>query len=131
MTVGPEATGERSAALATLAEDYWQALLAANPIYATALGDRRYDDRLDDPSPAAKARLREDASAFRVRVDARPGALTTDDRVTRDALLAQLDGDAAILEADLTAWTVDPMDGPQAIAIMRESLQPVADPGAG
>jgi uncharacterized protein (DUF885 family) len=132
VTVEPKAVEARSAALDALAEDYWQALLAANPMYATSLGDRRFDDRLDDPSPEAKDRLHGLTAAFRARADAiDPAGLTTDDRVTRDALLAQLQGDAALLEADLAAWAVDPMDGPQTIAITAELIQPIATPEQG
>ncbi len=132
MTVEPKAAEARSAALDALAEDYWQTLLAANPMYATALGDRRFDDRLDDPSPEAKERLRGLTTTLRARAVAiDPAGLTTDDRVTRDALLAQLDRDVALLDADLAAWAVDPIDGPQAYAITAESIQPIATPEQG
>ena len=132
VTVEPKAAEARSAALDALAEDYWQTLLAANPMYATALGDRRFDDRLDDPSPEAKERLRELTTTLRARAVAiDPAGLTTDDRVTRDALLAQIDSDVALLDADLAAWAVDPIDGPQAYAITAESIQPIATPEQG
>jgi uncharacterized protein (DUF885 family) len=38
-----------------LADRFWQWFLARQPIYATVLGDERYDDRLSDPSPAGRA----------------------------------------------------------------------------
>ncbi len=38
-----------------LADRFWQWFLARQPMYATVLGDERYDDRLADPSPEGRA----------------------------------------------------------------------------
>lgn len=38
-----------------LADRFWQWFLSRNPIYATVLGDERYDDRLPDPSAEGRA----------------------------------------------------------------------------
>ena len=64
--------------------------MAAQPVYATALGDRRFDDRLP-PNDAGRARC---ASAERLGDlvsragrDRSPRTLTPADRVTRDALV--------------------------------------------
>ncbi|MEO8625538.1 MAG: DUF885 domain-containing protein [Candidatus Limnocylindrales bacterium] len=38
-----------------LADRFWQWLLARSPIYATVLGDERYDDKLPDPSAEGRA----------------------------------------------------------------------------
>jgi uncharacterized protein (DUF885 family) len=38
-----------------LADRFWQWFLARQPIYATVLGDERYDDRLPDPSAEGRA----------------------------------------------------------------------------
>ncbi|HYI21801.1 MAG TPA: DUF885 domain-containing protein [Candidatus Limnocylindrales bacterium] len=38
-----------------LADRFWQWFLARQPIYATVLGDDRYDDRLPDPSAQGRA----------------------------------------------------------------------------
>ena len=46
-------TDEPSARLATLAARYWEATLAFSPNLATYLGDRRFDDRLNDRSEPA------------------------------------------------------------------------------
>src|SRR5258706_329914 len=45
-----------SAELAKLCDDYWQGHLRFNPEDATAIGDRRYDDRLEDNSAAGIAK---------------------------------------------------------------------------
>lgn len=36
------------------ADRFWEYFLARQPVYATVLGDHRYDDRLDDPGPAGR-----------------------------------------------------------------------------
>ena len=41
-----------------LADRFWEALLELNPTTATVYGDERYDDRLEDPSPAGRAKTR-------------------------------------------------------------------------
>jgi uncharacterized protein (DUF885 family) len=38
-----------------LADRFWQWFLSRQPIYATVLGDERYDDRLPDPSAEGRA----------------------------------------------------------------------------
>jgi hypothetical protein len=42
-----------------IATRFWEGFLERQPIYASMLGDRRYDDRLSDPGPAGRARDRE------------------------------------------------------------------------
>src|SRR6185369_5141655 len=45
--------------LRSLADRYWDGYLAAYPTWATVIGDRRFDDRLEDVSPdAIAARIR-------------------------------------------------------------------------
>ena len=41
-----------------LADRFWEAILDLNPTTATVYGDDRYDDRLEDPSPAGRAKAR-------------------------------------------------------------------------
>ncbi|HEU5310242.1 MAG TPA: hypothetical protein VFV24_02210, partial [Candidatus Eisenbacteria bacterium] len=47
MTAAPSGSQE----LAKVCEEYWQSYLVTNPTSATSLGDKRYDDRLDDNTP--------------------------------------------------------------------------------
>ena len=42
--------------LARLCDEYWQGHLKAHPVAATTIGDRRYDDRLEDITPAGLAK---------------------------------------------------------------------------
>jgi uncharacterized protein (DUF885 family) len=117
------------ARLATLADEYWQDALRAFPTVATSIGDRRYDALLDDPSPEAIRTYRSRLAGSRRQVQAvDPSGLSEIDRVTRSALLAQIDSDDALLGSELTAWAVDPLDGPPVQAFALESFQIVATP---
>jgi uncharacterized protein (DUF885 family) len=115
--------------LAELADEYWQATLAFSPVSATSLGDRRFDDRIEDPSPEAIDAHRRRLAAFRKRAEAiDPGGLDGADAVTRSALVAQVASDIAGLETGLEEWTIDPLEGPQVSALDLEAIQPVSTP---
>ena len=106
-----------AAALADLAGRYWEAVLRHDPLAATALGDRRYDDRLPDPRPAARAAARSELAALAAESSAIPAAsLDEADRVTLSALVEGLAGDIARIDAGsvsgLDDWSVDPLEGP-------------------
>ncbi|HET7704362.1 MAG TPA: DUF885 domain-containing protein [Candidatus Limnocylindrales bacterium] len=118
-----------AARLATLAADYWEATLEAQPVWGTIVGDRRFDDRLDDPTPTGRA-------AHRARLEALlgdvgtvgPDGLVGEDRVTRSALLAQIESDLAADASGVDQWSVDPLEGPHIAALNLESIQPVDGP---
>ena len=113
--------------LAELADEYWQAYLTFNPVFATSIGDRRFDDRMDDPSPEAIDAQRRRLAAFGDRTEEiELGALDGAELVTRSALLAQIQSDVAALETGLEEWTVDPLEGPQVVALDLEAIQPVS-----
>jgi uncharacterized protein (DUF885 family) len=101
-------------ALAKLCTEYWDGYLAANPIEATSLGDRRFDAKLSDITPAGRSRERKRLQALRDRVEAVPFVtLSEADRVTRTMLAQAIADDLARIDCDLVAWLVDPLDGPQ------------------
>jgi uncharacterized protein (DUF885 family) len=104
-----------------LAADYWEAYLERHPVHATALGDRRFDDRLDDDSPAGRSAWTRRLDEFEARLTQLPadGA----DPVTRAALAETLRTDRAFLEADLGSFSVDPMDGIQVALLGIPSYQ--------
>jgi hypothetical protein len=51
MTVKPDEV------LSTLAREYWEARLAEEPLLATSIGDRRYDDLLRDITRQGRFRV--------------------------------------------------------------------------
>jgi uncharacterized protein (DUF885 family) len=82
----------------TLLDEHYRWLLSNAPTYATALGVRDFDDRIQDLSPEARQRQRREAEAFLARVDRIPAAgLAPADRVTRSILRRTL---AEAIEAD-------------------------------
>ncbi len=70
-----------------LADRFWQWFLSRQPLYATVMGDERYDDRLPDPTDAGRA---EEVTALKGfladanRIDRQP--LEQEDAITLDML---------------------------------------------
>ncbi|QDP77736.1 DUF885 domain-containing protein [Nocardia otitidiscaviarum] len=77
--------------LIELADRFWDAFLESSPSEATLLGDRRFDDRIEDLSAAADARLLGTWQELLGAVDALdPGRLSDTDRITRSLLRTEL-----------------------------------------
>jgi len=115
-----------------LATDYWDLALAADPVNATAIGERRYDDRLRDTSPGALDKL---ATAYRAILDRAermdPGSLAPANRITLACLRFQLRSELARLGSGLQTWTVDPLGGPQVDLMNIPAIQTLAGPESG
>ena len=100
--------------LAKLSEDYWQGSLQAYPTMATSVGDTRYDDKLTDISPAGIAREKRRVQRVLDRARAIPEAgLAPQDRLTRTALITELESQLAYTSCGFHEWVVDPLGGPQ------------------
>ncbi len=131
-TSSPIPGGAAAAELARLADEAWDAALAANPIGATSIGDRRFDDRLEDISPGAVPAERRRLTALLERIRSVPAdALDGRDSVTREALLAFVRMDLDVRKADLGRWAVDPLEGPQVLFLNVASFQPLETPDDG
>ena len=115
-------TAAEPTTLDQLADDFWDECLEHHPTFATAIGDRRFDDRLEDESP-------ETLDAWRGRLDAfdrRLAELGEDaDPVTRAALEDALVVERFVMDADLAAFNIDPMNGPQVDLLNIPSFQPI------
>jgi uncharacterized protein (DUF885 family) len=104
-----------SADLRAVADEYWEAKLEASPLYASFLGDHRYDDRADDLSVGAENRLRARWAELRDRVNAVPGeSLDDGDRVTRDLLAEELADSIRSIDHRLIELASDQMQGAHA-----------------
>jgi uncharacterized protein (DUF885 family) len=100
-----------------LADRFWEAILAEEPTTATMYGDERHGDRLEDPSPAGRARRRtlyRTTQAEAAAID--PADQPLEDRITLDMIrvvcelgLVQDEQRTDLLRA------VDQMAGPQTI----------------
>jgi uncharacterized protein (DUF885 family) len=114
LTSPAEGRATPSSDLAKLADEYWQGSLEAYPTMATSVGDKRYDDRLEDISPAGRAKDRKRLEGVLARVRAIPEAgLSTQDRLTRTALLTEVENGLAYTSCGFEQWVVDPLGGPQ------------------
>jgi len=119
-------------ALAALAAEYWEEQLRTHPLMATDIGDRRFDDRLGDHSPAGREREKTELTAMRARVAAVPAAaLSSGDRATRTLLLGEIDAGLALKSCELDDWSVDARDGTQVEFLRLPELQPTRTPAEG
>jgi uncharacterized protein (DUF885 family) len=113
-----------------LADRFWDDILELNPTTATVYGDERYNDRLEDPSPAGRARTR----ALMVRTKAAaeaisPDGLPVEDRITRDMLIVI--ADQSIEQHDQGVHrlgVVDQIGGPQTLLPQVCQFQPADTP---
>ena len=113
-----------------LADRFWEAVLELNPTTATFYGDERFASRLEDPSPAGRAKARELMERTAAEAAAIPvEGLPTEDRITRDML--QVIGELAVEEDDQGLYqlrVVDQMGGPQQLLPQLTAFQPVDTP---
>jgi uncharacterized protein (DUF885 family) len=98
-------------ALDRLAADAWDTLLELNPLFATSLGDKRFDALLAPVAPAALAAGRARLSALLDRLDGLgdpgPGEASITASELRETLRNELSG----IDGGLWRWTVDPLEG--------------------
>jgi len=122
----PPPSVRAAGALDRLSEDYWQGVMEAAPTWATTLGDRRYDDRLGDNSPAGDAREHDRLVAVLERakkID--PDDLDAERRVTRGLLIEEVEGGLAQEQCAFQEWVVDPLNGPQVDLLTLGELIPI------
>jgi uncharacterized protein (DUF885 family) len=75
-----------------LADRFWDDILRLNPTTSTVYGDERFDDRLEDPSPAGRAETRRLMETTKAAAEAiSPDGLSVEDRITRDMLIVIAD----------------------------------------
>ncbi|MEX1287229.1 MAG: DUF885 domain-containing protein [Acidimicrobiia bacterium] len=102
--------------LAALGDEYWERYLADNPMFASILGDHRYDDRMGDFSAEAEDRRIAHLRSIADRAEAiDPDELDPADRVSLEVLHFSALGEIDVLESRLSDFTVNPASGIQAI----------------
>ncbi len=101
-----------SDALRQLTDRYWEARLEASPLFATYLGDHRFDDRVDDLSEAGAAAWRATILGFRAEAEALAGDdLDETDCVTRRLLIGEIDDAVRSIDLRLAELASDQMQG--------------------
>lgn len=109
------ATGVADPALQQLLRDHWAFVLVEQPVFATSLGVRVYDDRLPERSEAALRRRSEERRALLERLRAIDASgMNEEDRVTRSLLAGQLESSLATEVCAIERWNVGTQDNPLA-----------------
>lgn len=112
-----------------IADNYWEAAKRNDPVAATSLGDRRFDDKLADISVEHRTIIIEEYRTFLNQTESIDElGLSPSDRLTRSALIVELSSQIEYLEGGLDDWIVDPLRGPLVNFLNMESLQPVRTP---
>jgi uncharacterized protein (DUF885 family) len=125
-------TASASQALAALAERYWEWHLETSPRSATSIGDRRYDDRLADITPAGRERRYGAIETFlaELRTIGREN-LAGQDLITYLALEEELQDALDRRVCRLAEWRVDHRSGPQVSLLNLADIQRVETPADG
>jgi uncharacterized protein (DUF885 family) len=99
-------------ALNQIFQDYWEDNLAHDPEFASTLGDKRYNDQIDDYSVKAYNEGLARGEAFLLRLAAiDPAGLTGQEKISRDLLLRELTEDQEAAEFKPWEMPVNQMGG--------------------
>jgi len=83
----PASAQTASERLKALFDEQWENTLRESPVFATSLGDTRYNDKLSDEGLAAEARRLDTARVFLARLRAIPReSLSRADQINRDIM---------------------------------------------
>ena len=118
--------------LRELSDRFWDDYLASYPTWATVIGDRRFDDRLErvDPeSMAGRVAWLDGVVAAAERVDA--AELSPMERITRQMLVDEASSHAASIRTGVHEWTVDPLGGPTIALLDVVDYQTITTPEDG
>jgi uncharacterized protein (DUF885 family) len=99
-------------ALNDLFEEYWRARLEHDPEYASELGDKRYNDRIDDYSVKAENNWLEREYSFLMRlamID--PAGFTDQEKISRELLLRRFTDDEEGAQFKQWEMPLNQMDG--------------------
>jgi uncharacterized protein (DUF885 family) len=121
-----------ASALRALADEFWEGFLAHEPTWATIIGDRRFDDRVEDRSPEGIAAFETFLRAVAARAEAMdPASLGPRDRVTRRMLIDTTTGHADHLATGIHEWNLSPLAGPQVTFVDLADYQPIGSVAEG
>jgi uncharacterized protein (DUF885 family) len=100
------------AAVRRLAEDVWDAAMREAPSWATFIGDRRHETRLEERGPAARERRASEGKALLARVKKIPArGLQGEDAITHAVLRRVLAENLEVLDHHGWEWECNPLNG--------------------
>jgi uncharacterized protein (DUF885 family) len=95
-----------------LSQDFWDTMMSEAPMWATILGDHRFDSEVEDLSAEHEA---DNVARFQGFIDTARGIAPEDldhqDRITRHVLISEAEGIVGDLESRQAEYLVDPMLG--------------------
>lgn len=98
--------------LATCMEDYWEFFLRHNPLFATYIGDHRYDDKLEDASEESLAAEAVYYGNLLDEIRAIDRDLKGEDRLNTDLLTERLESHLRFYRFGTHFLPLNHMDGP-------------------
>ena len=98
-------------ALDRLAAEFWDTSMALNPLFATTLGDRRFDATVPPVAPQDVAAGRARYAALLDRLDALGEAPPGEPAITASELRETIRNELAGIDSGMFLWNVDPADG--------------------
>lgn len=118
--------------LSHLAEAYWDFLMRESPLWATFLGDRRFDSELPDLSAGHRERARDELQRLLEGVESLdPDKLSEPDRITRETLRSLLSNELGTHVCREELWDVNALDGAQAALAEIPALHALGTPEQG
>ena len=123
---------DASSGVDRLAARYWQAMLEADPLQATAVGERGHDHRLPDISVSGMAANIGRFEAIQAEAaQATPDPSDLEAALTLATLRQAVDATLALLRADNHAYSVDATWGLQSQVLSVASYQPLRNADDG
>ena len=118
-----------NAAVNDLADRFWDGVLERDPMWATLLGDERYNDRWPDLGADGRA---EEAAAYRATLEEARAIsaeeLDPEQVITRDLLILVAENHLEALDKKQYQLAIDHMSGPQVWPAEMAQYQPVDTP---
>ena len=111
-TAPPAAVEQNRKALNAVFQDYWEDTLKHDPEFASVLGDKRYNDQIDDYSIKAVNQALAREEDFMMRLAAiDPAGLTDQEKTSRDLLLRRFTDDQEAAAFKEWEMPLNQMDG--------------------
>lgn len=115
-----------------IATDYWELLLAESPLWATQLGDRRFDSALPDISYDGRGALHQRKQELLTRMEGiNAGFLEPTALITARFLATMMTHDHARDVCQKELWDIDPLGGYATAVLGLGTYQPLDSPEAG
>jgi uncharacterized protein (DUF885 family) len=116
------AAGVTNEGLRALLEDHWEWALAENPVWASRLGDRRFDDRLPGTSPEDHDARRRMSAEFLKRTTE---LVAPEDELTHRLFSDQMES-SFLVESTLPEWwSIQPRNTPVSLLGWLPQIRPI------